>query len=84
MKKIGILRDLIENNEHLSEIEIPMLIKVSKEKVNEKTKENEKSASVKVGIKEQSFELGTKHTNGEKKSYTDQFSKTLDLLRKYL
>ena len=77
MKKIGILRDLIENNEHLSEIEIPMLIKVSKEKVNEKTKENEKSASVKVGIKEQSFELGTKHTNGEKKSYTDQFSKTL-------
>lgn len=77
IKKIGFLRDLIDNNEHLSEIEIPMLIKVSKEKVNEKTKENEKSAGVKVGLKEQSFELGTKHTNGEKKSYTDQFSKTL-------
>lgn len=77
MKKIGRLRDLIENNEHLSEIEIPMLIKVSKEKVEEKTKENEKSAGVKVAHNEQSFELGTKNINGEKKSYTDQFSKIL-------
>ena len=77
INEIKKLRKLIETNEHLTEIEIPMLIKISKEQISEKTKEDEKGAGVKIGLQEQSFDLSSKYKNGEKQSYTDQFSKTL-------
>ena len=77
ISEIKKLRELIETNEHLTEIELPMLIKISKEQVSEKTKDSERGVGVKVGLNEQSFDLNSKRTNGEKQSYTDQFSRTL-------
>jgi DNA-binding MarR family transcriptional regulator len=75
--EINILKKLIEENEHLSQIEIPMLVEVSKERSVEKTKESEKNASANISIQEVGVDLGTKYLNGEKQSQTDQFSNTL-------
>lgn len=75
--EISKLKKLIEKNEHLSEIELPMLIQISKERNIEKRKEGEKNAQVSISPRDIGGELGTTYTNGETYSNTDQFSKIL-------
>ncbi|MFW1761970.1 hypothetical protein [Acinetobacter calcoaceticus] len=75
--EINFLIKKVEENDHLSTIEIPMLIKISKERNIEKDSSKEVGGGIKFSTNDAGLDISLKNINNEKSSNKDQYSKTL-------